>query len=120
MMRAVLMISHGSRYPKTIEEIRKTLQDISEEVDVSVMEYAFLELQSPDIPEGIDQCVKKGADEILVLLNFLNAGRHVDLDIPEIISESRKKYPHVRIIMSKPLGHHPGIVGLFADIIRNS
>lgn len=119
-MKAILLISHGSRYDETIDEIRATLQEITKKTDVVILEYAFLEMQSPDIPEGIERCITRGADEILVLLNFLNAGRHVDRDIPRIISEAKAKYPRVSITISKPLGHHPKIVEVFADLIKNS
>ena len=119
-MKAVLMVSHGSRYDKTIDEVRATLDQIAKKTDVPILEYAFLELQSPSIPESIERCIKRGADEILVLLNFLNAGRHVDGDIPRIVSDAQKKHPSVSITISKPLGHHPKIVDIFADIIKNS
>jgi len=119
-MKAVLLISHGSRYDKTIDEVRATLDQIAKKTDVPILEYAFLELQSPDIPEGIERCIQRGADEILVLLNFLNAGRHIDGDIPRIISQAQSKHPRVSITISKPLGHHSRIVEVFADIIKNS
>ncbi|MCA9399739.1 MAG: CbiX/SirB N-terminal domain-containing protein, partial [Candidatus Omnitrophica bacterium] len=86
-MRAVLLISHGSRYQKTVEEIKSLSKVLKERKAADIVEFAFLELAVPSIPEGIDICVEKGAAEILVLLNFLNAGRHVDIDIPDIIEE---------------------------------
>lgn len=119
-MQAVLMISHGSRSPKTIDEVKQTLCDIAGKIDVPIMQYAFLELQSPSIPEGIDLCVRKGATKILILLNFLNAGRHVDVDIPDMIRQAQSQYPHVSMTISNPLGLHPGIVDLFVDIIKRS
>ncbi|MCA9406959.1 MAG: CbiX/SirB N-terminal domain-containing protein [Candidatus Omnitrophica bacterium] len=119
-MRAVLLISHGSRYQKTVDEIAILSNALKERKAADIVEFAFLELAAPSIPEGIDICAEKGATEILILLNFLNAGRHVDVDIPDIIEESQKKHPGVSIRISKPVGQHDRIVDLFLDIIKSS
>lgn len=118
MKSAILFISHGSRSEKTIQEIKNLLLKLREKIDIPIVEFAFLEIEKPSIAEGIDICIDKGADNILILLNFLNAGRHVDTDIPEIIHTSQKKHPHVSIKMSQPIGQHPQIVDLFADLIK--
>jgi sirohydrochlorin ferrochelatase len=116
-MKAVLLISHGSRLSKTKDEIVRLIFSLRPKTNIPIFEYAFLEIESPSIPEGIDLCVEKGATEIIVLLNFLNAGRHVDKDIPRIINESRKKYSNVKIRMSRPVGQHEGMEDLFIDLI---
>jgi sirohydrochlorin ferrochelatase len=116
-MRAVLVISHGSRYPKTKEELTALVAQLKKRTSIPLIKCAFLELESPDIPKGISACVDDGADRILILLNFLNSGKHVDEDIPAIIAQARKQYPKVKFSISQPLGLHKGIVELFADII---
>ncbi len=117
-MHAILLVSHGSQSPKTKEEIIPLLKKIARHSPAKIHEYAFLELEKPSIPQGIDLCVQKGASRITVLLNFLNSGRHVDVDIPEIIEEAQQKYPHVEIHMTPPVGQHEGIVELFLDMIK--
>ncbi len=119
-MKSVLIISHGSRSAKTKEEVEQLVEKLKVRNSELIFRYGFLELESPSIPEGIDQCVAAGANEVLVLLNFLNAGRHVDKDIPEIVEESRQKHPKVCIHISPPVGQHPGIVQLFTDIIHDN
>ncbi|MGE0269318.1 MAG: sirohydrochlorin chelatase [Candidatus Omnitrophota bacterium] len=120
LKKAVLVISHGSRSSKTKEEVVQLLEHLKGKTDFNILEYAFLEIESPSIPEGIDRCVKQGADEIAVLLNFLNSGRHVDEDIPVIVEQCRQKYPSVRIKVSRPVGQHPGMVDLFSDLIQST
>ena len=119
-MKAVLLISHGSRSPKTKEEISALVKDLKVHSGIPIFEYAFLEIEHPSIPEGIDICVAQGAREIIVLLNFLNSGRHVDTDIPQIVDQAAKKYPQVRFAISSPVGQHPKIASLFIDLIQNA
>lgn len=119
-MKAVLLISHGSRHQATLEEIRGLVDALKIKSGIPIFEYAFLEITQPGIAQGIDLCVQKGATEILVVLNFLNAGQHVDYDIPEILQQGRQRNPDVTIHMSRPLGQQPGIDDFFLRIIQGS
>ncbi len=117
-MRAILLVSHGSYSSKTKDEISVLTDRLRKRRLAPIIEYAFLEIEQPSIPEGIDLCKKKGAKEIIILLNFLNSGKHVDEDIPQILREARKKYPDVKILMTQPITRNQKIVDLFADLIK--
>jgi len=117
-MKAILLISHGSRSPKTIQEIKALVNLLKVKAGAGIFEYAFLEIESPNISEGIRNCVKRGAKEILVLLNFLNSGKHVDEDIPQIVKEVSQQYPNVKVSVSRPVGQHEGIADLFLSMIN--
>lgn len=116
-MRAILLVSHGSKEPKAREEIELLLRRLKEKSGITIMEAAFLEIESPDIPEGIRRCVKKGASEIIVLLNFLNSGKHASRDIPKIIDKARRDYPDIRFRITQPLGRHEGLINVFLKLI---
>jgi sirohydrochlorin ferrochelatase len=116
-MKSVLLISHGSRFERTKEEVQALVDRLKSQSRIEVFKFAFLELEQPSIPEGIGQCVAEGADEIIVLLNFLNSGRHVDEDIPRIVQEARQKYPSVKMTITPPVGQHVKIIDLFLDMI---
>ena len=118
-MRGILLISHGSRSLKTKKQIKALVKKLRSRLDTPIVEYAFLELASPSIPEGIKNCVKKGAKEVIVLLNFLNAGRHVNHDIPQIIRATKKNYPRIPIRLTNPVGQHERVVELFLDMIQS-
>ena len=117
-MKAIILISHGSRSATTKKEIEALIADLKRKISVPIMSLAFLEIEKPAIPEEISNCVKQGATEIVLLLNFLNSGRHIDADIPNILQEARKKYPSVRFKMTTPVGQHPAISDLFLDMIK--
>ena len=118
-MKAVLLISHGSRSPKTKQEIARLVKALKRKSKVPIFEFAFLEIERPSIPEGIRKCVDSGAREIRVLLNFLNSGRHVGEDIPKIVNEARLKYPSVKFRITPPIGQHPKIDEVFVELLRN-
>ncbi len=119
-MKAVLLVSHGSRSSKTKEEVIELVKVLKFKTGVDVFEFAFLEIESPSIPEGLEICVQKGAKQIVVLLNFLNSGRHVNNDIPAIVQEAKAKYPDVEFSISQPVGQHERIADLFVDLINNA
>lgn len=119
-MKAVLLISHGSRFLQAEQEAKGFVEQLKQKGDISIAEYAFLEIGHPSISGGIDICVEQGATEIIVLLNFLNAGKHVDKDIPYIIDKARDKYPGVTFTITQPIGRHDKIVELFLDMIASS
>ena len=119
-MKAILLVSHGSRSPKTKEEIIDLVNILRQRLPGMIVEFAFLEIEPPSIAEGIDQCVAQGADEVVVTLNFLNAGRHVNDDIPAIVQAAKVKYPSIKLFLSKPVGQHPQIPNLFIDLINNA
>jgi len=119
-LKAILLVSHGSRSPKTKEEIVFLVNALRQRLPGVMIEFAFLEIENPNIPEGIDKCVAHGAKQIVVTLNFLNAGRHVDIDIPAIVKTARSKYPSLYITITKALGQHAQIPNLFIDLINNA
>jgi len=119
-MKAILIISHGSRSPRTKEEIVSLVRLMRERMPKSLVEYAFLEIELPSIPEGIDQCVSNGASEVIITLNFLNSGRHVNEDIPSIVKEAQKRYPQVKFSITRPIGQHAQIPDLFVDLINET
>ena len=116
-MKAVLLISHGSRSPKTKKEVKDLVKILKQKTKIKIFEYAFLEIEHPSIPEGIADCVQQGARRIIILLNFLNSGRHVDIDVPRIVHETMKTYPKVSFKITKPVGQHPKIAALFSEMI---
>ena len=100
--------------------MRAYVQELQHKSQIPIFEHAFLDVAPPSIPKGIEVCVNKGATEIIILLNFLNAGQHVDEDIPYIVNECREKYPDVKFDITKPVGQHDQVIDLFLDLINKS
>ncbi len=119
MKKAVLLVSHGSFSPQAKKEILMLVRNLRRASRSVIFKYAFLEINRPSIPAGIERCVKAGAKDVTILLNFLNSGVHVREDILRLVRGSKRRHPEVSFSMSPPIGVHNGIVPLFLDYLRH-
>ena len=105
-MKSLLIIAHGSRRKQSNEEVRALAIRVSQLKNTRFDEVTagFLELAEPSIPDGLEQCIKRGAKEVVVFPYFLAAGRHVVEDIPEEIAPIVAKYPEVSVHIAPHLG----------------
>jgi len=105
-MNSILLVAHGSRLKQSNDEVFKLADQLkrANSVTYDIVRTAFLEISSPSIQEGINLCVQAGATSIMVLPYFLNSGRHVTNDIPQIIKNARENYPGVTIEITPHLG----------------
>jgi len=117
-MKALLLIAHGSRRKQSNEEVvvlaEKLKKNCAEQY--SIVHAGFLELAETLIPDGIKKCVDDGATSVIVLPYFLNSGRHVIEDIPNIVEATRPDYPEVEIKVAQ----HLGASGLMMDLLISS
>lgn len=119
-MEAVLLVSHGSRSARSREEIDALAKRLAGSSGAPIFESAFLEIEQPSIPQGLEACRKRGATRITVLLNFLNSGRHVVEDVPGIVEAFKAEHPNVVCRITPCLGAHPGLDALYLDLIRRA
>lgn len=135
-MKAVLLVSHGSKSPQSRQEIDALAARLAAQAAVPaakppatpagtgtadpfrIFESAFLEIEKPSIPEGLALCAKRGATEIIVLLNFLNSGRHVLEDVPRLVREFESAHPTVSCKVTPCLGLYEGIDRVYLDLIQ--
>ncbi|WP_279384404.1 CbiX/SirB N-terminal domain-containing protein [Geotalea toluenoxydans] len=68
-----------------------------------IVEVSFREQHAPNIQKGIDACVARGAERILLLPYFLYMGAHVLEDLPAELEEARQRHPQVEMAMGKHL-----------------
>ena len=105
-MKALLLIAHGSRRKQSNDEVVVIADRLKQNCSgqYNIIHAGFLELAEPLIPDGIKKCVDDGATSIIVLPYFLNSGRHVVEDIPNIVEETRPDYPDINIKVAQHLG----------------
>jgi len=106
MMKALLLIAHGSRRRASNDEIERLAERLRRKAGdrFHCVRHAFLELAEPSIADGIQQCIDAGADEVYALPYFLAEGNHVAEDIPAEISRKQKERPAVKIHLCGYLG----------------
>ncbi|MFT6432122.1 MAG: sirohydrochlorin ferrochelatase [Candidatus Azotimanducaceae bacterium] len=117
-INSLLLIAHGSRRAQSNEEVfvlaDKLRQACSEQYQI--VHAGFLEMHETLIPDGVKNCVDDGATSVTVLPYFLNSGRHVVEDVPNIVSDCRLQYPNVDIRIAPHLGASPMMVDLLISV----
>ncbi len=120
MKRAVVLVGHGSKIAGSSDAINCVIETLKKKEPATLFFTAFLELQKPSIPEGIELCINQGAEEVIVIPYFVQSGRHVVQDIPKIVSDSKEKHPDARICLAKYLGFDERIVSVVQDKIEEA
>ena len=110
-MKALILLSHGSRHPESNAEMQSLAAQIQSLADnaFSQVECAFQQFAEPSLEQVFDRIVEKGVDQIVVLPLFLAAGGHVLVDVPELIKQMRVKYPEVMVTLMPHLGQTAGL-----------
>jgi sirohydrochlorin ferrochelatase len=113
-MKALLLVAHGSRRESSNQEVRDLAARLGERAAgrFGHVDCAFLEIAEPLIPDGIQRCIDRGADEVVVLPYFLSAGRHVVEDIPNDVAIKQTEHPGIDIRIAPYLGSAEGVIDL--------
>lgn len=120
MKTAILMMAHGSRIAEANDAAHQVARMVQEQTGFEIVEVSFRELHEPNIQSGIDTCVAKGADRILLMPYFLFMGAHVQHDLPEEIAEAKKRYPGLIMEMGEHLGAHRKLAEIESERIGES
>ena len=118
-MNYLLLVAHGSRVASSNEEIRQLTNKLAQcDHGFDEVGCAFLELDTPSIPDGIRAAIAKGAKKVVVLPYFLAAGKHVKRDIPNAIKEVQIESTNIKITQSNYIGAHPNMAQWLANMIK--
>jgi sirohydrochlorin ferrochelatase len=110
-------MAHGSRISDANDAARDVAAMVREMTGFDIIEVSFRELHEPNIQQGIDTCVARGADRILLMPYFLFMGAHVQHDLPEEIKEAQKRHPGLVMEMGGHLGAHRKLAEIEAERI---
>lgn len=117
-MQAILFVGHGSKDPNGNKEILQFVDQIKPRFSEPIIETCYLEFAQPDISQGIDRCIERGATSVsLIPMMFLAAG-HSKLHIPAAIDEAKVKYPAVTFNYGRPVGIHNRIIDMLENCLR--
>ncbi|MEU3923281.1 sirohydrochlorin chelatase [Streptomyces sp. NPDC029004] len=98
----VLLVGRGSTDPDANAEVHKAARLLWEGRGYAGVETAFVSLAAPDVPSGLDRCVKLGARRIVVLPYFLFTGI-----LPDRVRQQTQGWAEA----------HPGVEVVPADVI---
>ena len=120
MKTAILMMAHGSRIAEANDAAREIATMVQEMTGFEIVEVSFRELHEPNIQQGIDTCVVRGAERILLMPYFLFMGAHVQHDLPEEIEEAQTRHPGLIMEMGGHLGAHRKLAEIESERIGES
>ncbi|CDI06535.1 sirohydrochlorin chelatase [Candidatus Nitrosotenuis uzonensis] len=98
----VLIIGHGSKDPNariSIQYVADSLRARYKSVD-----YCFLEIEEPTIPQGIEKCDKNKPEALAIVFYFLHEGAHVKRDIYGDLSPALEKSQIKKYVITEHIG----------------
>ena len=117
---AIILLGHGSRIPGAGEGMEQVARRMRERFPAEIIEICYMSRIGPHFPEVFESCVAKGARKIVVFPYFLHSGLHLVLDIPSMLQEKAREFPHVEIVFGKNLGFDETLVDLVEKRLRES
>jgi sirohydrochlorin ferrochelatase len=109
---ATLIVGHGSQDPEGTQEFLRLVELFHQHDPGQIVECGFLEFAQPTIQEGLDRCVERGADSLVVLPGVLMAAGHAKNDIPSEVQAARRRHPGIIIHQGRHFHLHPKILQL--------
>ena len=115
-MKGILIVDHGSVRPEANDMLicMANLVQAMAGAEV-VVRYAHMELAEPDIASGFTECVRAGATDVTVFPYMLSPGRHSTTDIPRLVSNTAKSFPHVVFNVTPAFGVHEKLAELVLE-----
>ena len=120
MTTAILLMAHGSRIPEANDAAREIAARVQKMTEFEIVEVSFREQHLPNIQQGVDSCVARGARRILLVPYFLYMGAHVLEDLPEELEQARARHPEVEMVLGKHLGVHNKLAEIVVERIAES
>jgi sirohydrochlorin cobalto/nickelchelatase len=126
MRTGVLVIGHGSKLEHNRDLAVEMARILDQRGEFGPAVAGFMQLNEPDILEGIRSLMAKGVQQIYVQPCFLASGIHITKDIPEVLglkpgSQGGKLVIDGKVIEVKccsPIGPDPRLAAILADRIR--
>lgn len=79
---------------------------------------AYLYFSQPRLSRVVKKFIIKKCQRIIIVPFFLLEGNHVVKDIPERISQEKKKYPEVKFIYTENIGNDLKIGDIIIGLIK--
>ena len=112
----VLIIGHGSKDPNAhlsikyvVDGLTNTFRNIS---------HCFLEIEEPNIQQGIEKCQKDNPEVLVVVFYFLHKGAHVKRDIYEDLNPAIEKSHLKKVLTTEHIGTDEKMIDLILERAR--
>ena len=98
----VLIIGHGSKDPNAQLSIQYVEDNLSN--TYRNISHCFLEIEEPNIQQGIDKCQKNNPEVLVIVFYFLHKGAHVKRDIFEDLNPAIENSNLKTVLITEHIG----------------
>jgi len=120
MRTGIIIVDHGSRRAESnqmLEEIASLFAARFKQM-YEIVEPAHMEIAEPSIATAYDNCVKRGAQRVVVCPFFLGPGKHWTQDIPRLTYDAARRHPGTQYHVTKTLGIDDLILDLLGKRVQ--
>ncbi len=116
---ALLIVGHGTRSQRGLEECRELLDLTARRLPQTIVARCFLEFGDPDIATAMHRLALQGVRRVVVMPLVLFEAGHAKSDIP---SEARSAAHNwgLELVLASALANHPKIIQLSDRHFRNA
>jgi sirohydrochlorin ferrochelatase len=115
---ALLLIGHGSSDRRARDAFLYTVDSLRHHF--KHVHFCFLELEPPNIEEGIKNCLASNPSSIFVIPYFLHKGIHIQKDILIDINKALAKYNFSNLHIAEHIGVDPLIIDLVISLAKDA
>ncbi|MCB0187407.1 MAG: hypothetical protein KDE31_24230, partial [Caldilineaceae bacterium] len=114
---AILLVGRGGYNAENNAEIARIARLLWEERPYGWVEVAYYRQTMPGITHGLQRCCQLGARRIVVVPYWFALGtsqRHLATQVAAF----QEQQPALPVILTTPLGNHPGLIDALAQTVR--
>jgi sirohydrochlorin cobaltochelatase len=115
--QAVILFAHGARDPRWAASLQALAAAIRSRLGGASVRSAFLEMQSPTLPQALAAAAAEGARRIDIVPVFWAGAGHVDKELPPLIAAFEAGHPGVAIRTLPVLSELPGMLEFIAEVV---
>lgn len=106
MRTGIVIVDHGSRLPDSNKMLETVASLFAEKfrTKYGIVEPAHMEIAEPSIAMAYANCVKRGAERVIIAPFFLGPGKHWTQDIPRLTADAAQAFPGTRYHVAQTLG----------------
>lgn len=109
----VLLVCHGSKDPNAKMSIRYIMDGL--EPVYKSTDYCFLEIEEPNISQGIAACEARDPEALVIVFYFLHEGAHVKRDIYEDLNPALEGSGMRRVLVTRHIGADERMIDLIVS-----
>ena len=114
----LLLIGHGSSDKRAREAFLYTVNSLKK-IYMEV-KFCFLELEPPNIDEGVKECLTSNPHTIVVVPYFLHKGIHIQKDILVDLANAQEKYSFNSLLITGHIGVDPALIDLVITLAKEA